>query len=73
MKYAVEKIEKNIVICQNLETRELIERQLEEFPPKIKEGDIVVFLENKFIIDKKTTTKRRESLRARLEKLKMLK
>lgn len=73
MKYSVDRIENNVVIFQNLETREIYEEKLDRFPENIKEGDIVAFSNEKYIIDNTTIMKRKKSLRERLERLKKLK
>ena len=38
MKFAVDRIEKNIVLCQNLKTEEMYEFNLDSMPDDIEEG-----------------------------------
>ncbi|MCR2042510.1 DUF3006 domain-containing protein [Anaerosalibacter massiliensis] len=60
MKGIVDRIEGNYVILEiNGEIQSI---KKEKFPEEIKEGDIVKFKENKFIILKEETEKRRKSI-----------
>jgi len=70
MKYAIDRIENNIAICQNLETREEVEISLNCLPTNIKDGTIIVFKENKYEIDLNEEELRRRKLRERFNKLK---
>lgn len=73
MKYAVDKIIDDIVVLEEITTGEIIEKKLMELPDNISEGNIVVFSNNKYVLDKDKELLRKESLRERLEKLKNLK
>ena len=53
MKFAVDRIEKNIVLCQNLKTEEMYEFNLDSMPDDIEEGAIIKYVHNKFLLDKK--------------------
>ena len=73
MKYAVDKIIDDIVVLEEITTGEIIEKKLMELPDNISEGNIVVFSNNKYVLDKDKELLRKESLRERLERLKNLK
>ena len=51
MKYIIDRIEENIVICENQETKKMEQFNKEQFPNNIKEGDIVYLEENKFKVN----------------------
>lgn len=68
--YAIEKIENNLVIAENLETKEQITLSLENFTFSIKEGTLFDIKNNKIIKQEKLEDERRKLLRERMEKLK---
>ncbi len=69
MKYIVDRIEKNIVICENQETKKMEEFEKTSFPKEIKEGDSVILQGNRFEIDKKDTEKRKKEIDDLMKKL----
>lgn len=70
MKFAVDRIEKNIVICQNLKTEEIYEFNLDSMPDDIEEGAIIKYIHNKFMLDKKAYNKRKKEIEEKMKKLK---
>ena len=66
MKYAIDKIEEEIVILENLETKEKIKNIIGE----IHEGAIVIKKNDTYITDSKEESLRRKMLREKLERLK---
>lgn len=70
MKYAVDRIEEDIVILENIKTGEILEVSIANLPKGIHEGSILVKNGDDFLIDLDTEKERRESLRERLERLK---
>ena len=70
MKYSVDKIEDDIVVLQNLDTKEIKEVKLSF---KVKEGDILIYKDNKYIKDDKLKEARMKMLRDKLNKLKNIK
>ena len=70
MKYSVDRIEENICILENLESRDIIEIELECLPNEIKEGNILIYQNEEFIILSDEEKNRRLSLRERMNKLK---
>ncbi len=69
MKYIVDRIEENIVICENQETKKMEEFEKMNFSEEIKDGDVVILENNKFKIDKKETEKRKEEINDLMKKL----
>ena len=69
MKYAVDRIEENIVILEEITSKEKKEIPLEELPQNIKEGTIIHYENNKYILDKKEEIKRRSSIKAKFAML----
>ena len=69
MKYIVDRIEKNIVICENQETKKMEEFEKTSFPKEIKEGDSVILQGNRFEIDKKDTKKKKKEIDDLMKKL----
>lgn len=72
MKYAVDRIEENIVVLENIDTGEIMEVGLKKLPRGASEKDIVVLVDGKYVLDLQEKEKRMIDLRARLEKLKGL-
>ena len=70
MKFVVDRIEKNIVICQNLNNEEIYEFKLESMPEDIEEGSVLKFNHNKFQIDMKEYNKRKKEIEKKMKKLK---
>ena len=69
MKYAVDKIEDNIVTLENIKTKEIIKEDISNLPKNIKEG-IILIKRKKYLIDKTTTNKRKIKIRKKFNKLK---
>ena len=51
MKYSIDRIIEKIAILENLETKEIIEVNLEELPQDAKDGTILKLENNKYIFD----------------------
>lgn len=69
MKFAVDRIEKNIVLCQNLKTEEMYEFNLDSMPEDIEEGAIIKYVHNKFLLDKRAYNKRKKEIEEKMKKL----
>ena len=68
--YAIDKIEGNLIIAENIETREKIEVDIKNFSFCPKEG-IIFSIENEKIIERKDLEqKRRQMIREKMERLK---
>lgn len=68
--YAIEKIENNLVIAEDLETKEQITIPQKDFTFSIKEGTMFDIKNNKIIKQEKLEEERRKLLRERMERLK---
>lgn len=69
MKYAVDKIENNIVVLENIQDKTIIEIELDKLPPNIKEGNILLYENNTYTIDIETEQKRRETINSKFAML----
>ena len=70
MKYSVDRIENDIAVLENLETKDIIEVELKELPSNIKEKNILIYENNVYKIDKKIEEERKENILNRFNKLK---
>ena len=46
MKFIVDRIEENIVVCENIDTKEIIQISINEIPENIKEGNVIFIPED---------------------------
>ena len=70
MKYVVDRIEEDIVVLENLETREITNIKISELDFKVREGNILSYENNKYTLDLNTEKLRKEKLRNRFNNLK---
>ena len=70
MKYVVDRIEEDIAVLENLETKEMKNINITELDFNVREGNILSFEDNKYILDLNTEKLRKEKLRNRFNKLK---
>lgn len=70
MKFSVDRIEEGIAVLENINSKEIIEVEVNELDFVIVEGNILVYENGVFSLDKSEEELRRESLRERLNKLK---
>ncbi len=70
MKYVVDRIEEDKVVLENLSNKEQKIISLTDLNFKVREGNIISFEDNKYILDLNTEKMRREKLRNRFNKLK---
>lgn len=68
--YTVDRIEGNIVVIENRTTGIMEDIDKSMFPSDIKEGDIVLLENDKYIIDKNKTKEIKNKIRDRFNKLK---
>lgn len=69
MEYIVDRIEKNVVICENQETKKLEEFELKQFPEGVKDGDCVVLKDGKFEKNEKETKNKKQQIEELMKKL----
>ena len=70
MKYCIDRIENDIAVLEKLETKEIIEIDINLLPNNIKENSIILYDNNKYILDKETESARKKDLLNRFNKLK---
>ena len=70
MKFAIDRIENNIAILENLKTKEKKEISIQLLPSDIKKGMIIIKNNNKYYIDKDEEIKRRKRIITMFNKLK---
>ena len=70
MKYCIDRIENDIAVLENLETKEIIEININLLPNNIKENSIVIYDNYEYIIDKVTEKERKKNLLSKFNKLK---
>ena len=70
MKYCVDRIEGEIAILENLDTKELIEISLNELPKNTKENSILKLVDNLYELDIVEEGKRRENIQSKFDRLK---
>lgn len=69
MKFAVDRIEDNIAVLENIETNELMSVDVTLLPSSIHEGSILVFINNTYISDNAEEEIRRKMIEERFMKL----
>ena len=70
MKYVIDRIEDNIVVCQNLETKEMVEIEKKLLPQNIRDGNVLLFENNEYKLDLAEEEIRRQRIRERFNRLK---
>lgn len=69
MIYIVDKIENDIAVLENKDTREIINVNISCLPSLIKEGSILKYDGSKYYIDNELEVKRRQDLLERFKRL----
>ncbi len=72
MKYSVDRIEDNIIILQDLDTKEIKEVLKKDIGIRVKDGDILVYKDNKYKKDNKLKEDRLKLIQDKMNKLKGL-
>lgn len=70
MKFAIDRIESNIAILENLETKKRVEVSIDLLPENSKDGTILIYKNNNYIIDESSEIERRKSIMNKFNKLK---
>jgi hypothetical protein len=73
MKYCVDRIEDNIIILQDLDTKEIKEVLKKDIGIRVKDGDILVYKDNKYMKDNKLKEDRIKLIQEKMNRLKGLK
>lgn len=69
MIYIIDRIEENIAILENQTTKKIIDINIKELPPNIKEGNILIYKDNKYYIDTNLEQERRKNILEKFQKL----
>ena len=69
MKYAIDKIEKNIATLESLDTKEKKEISVELLPKGIEEGSILSYENDLYKLDEVTKEKRKTDIRNKFNRL----
>lgn len=69
MKYAIDRIEDNIVVIESIDTKEKLEINKEELPETIKEGSILIFDNDEYKLDLNEEELRRKKIQERFNRL----
>lgn len=70
MKFAVDKIENDIVILENVSDNSILEVNVKNLPEGIKECDIVRLENNKYVLDNNEKNERLRRIKLKMESLK---
>lgn len=70
MKYAVDSIVDEIAVIEDIETGDKKEVSLELLPEEVQEGNILLFQDNEYYINREYEAVRRQSLEEKMEELK---
>ena len=70
MKYAVDQIVDEIAVIEDIETGDKKEISLELLPEEVQEGNILLYQDNEYYINKEYEAVRRQSLEEKMEELK---
>ena len=68
-RYIIDRIEDGIAVLECQTTNEIIEVPKSELPKTVREGHVLVKDGDVYSIDREATQQRRDSIRARLEKI----
>ena len=70
MIYIVDRIENNIAILENKETKEIVNISLDILPSNLKEGNVLKYENNIYTLDKKEEEERKKTIIDKFNKLK---
>ena len=70
MKFAVDRIEENIAILEELESKIKKEVDITQLPNEIKEGSILKYIDNLYQLDAIEEENRRQSIKEKFNRLK---
>lgn len=73
MKYAVDRVEKNIVVLESISTKEIVQINKNKLGFNVSDGDILVYKNNKYYKDDNAKTERLKMIQEKLNKVKGIK
>ena len=69
-KYVVDRIEEGIIVLEDEETKEMVEKTKDEIKIEVKEGDLLTFENDTYSLDKEGTNVRKKRIKNKFELLK---
>ena len=63
LRYSIDRFEGEFAVCENLETGEMINIRIDILPDGIKEGSIIKFDNENYILDSETTKEIQEKIK----------
>ena len=70
IRYAVDKTEKNIIVLENIDTKEIININKDILDFNVNDGDILIHENNRYYLDNKYKVDRIKIIREKLAKVK---
>lgn len=67
--FTIDKIEDEIAICENRNSKKMINIHLSKLPQNIKENDIIKYTNGKYILDEQETISVKENIKDKFSKL----
>lgn len=67
--FVVDRIENNYAICENRDTGEMIDIELSQLPKEIKEGTVLKYENEKYVIDENTQKQIEKRITNKMNKL----
>ena len=69
-KYVVDRIEEGLIVLEDEETKEMVEKTKDEIKIEVKEGDLLTFENDTYSLDKEGTNVRKKRIKNKFELLK---
>ena len=73
MNLIVDRIENNIVVCQDLDSKKIREVNKKDINFKVSDGDIIIFKDGKYFKDDDLKNNRLSMIKNKMERLKSIK
>lgn len=70
MKYAVDRVEENIIVLENITSKEIKEINKKSINFEVNDGDILIYKDNKYYKDNKSKEERIKLIQDKLNKVK---
>ena len=69
MEYIIDRFEENIAVCQNVINDEIKNIERGFLPEETKEGDVIVFSDGKYFLDREKTEERKRLIKEKFDSL----
>lgn len=67
--FTIDRIENNVAICENRNTKKFINIHISKLPENIKENDIIKYMNGQYILDNQETLDAKENIKSKFDKL----